>query len=162
VFCTPPPPPVVGGGDDNDVDWVARGLSSSGDGSIVASTLRWSLASLSPSGGDRGGAGRLAEFLVGVRRTSLEARRYRVGWTRLGAGGRKRRVAAVAAGPRTGSLGQGVSSGVAGDGDGRGLDDWTTTRRMPPRHVSERGVSPPATCRSSRPVTERDGSEGGD
>jgi hypothetical protein len=51
----PSPPPVVGGGDDNDVDWVARGLSSSGDGSIVASTLRWSLASLSPSGGDRGG-----------------------------------------------------------------------------------------------------------
>ena len=51
----PSPPPVVGGGDDDDVDWVARGLSSSGDGSIVASTLRWSLASLSLLGGDRGG-----------------------------------------------------------------------------------------------------------
>ena len=55
MFCTPPPPPIVGGVDDDDVDWVARGLSSSGDGSIVASTLRCSSASLSPSGGDWGG-----------------------------------------------------------------------------------------------------------
>ena len=54
MFYTPPLP-VVGGVDDDDVDWVARGLSSSGDGSIVASTLGWSLALLSPSGGDRGG-----------------------------------------------------------------------------------------------------------
>jgi hypothetical protein len=35
---------------------------------------------------------------------------------------------------------------------GRGLDDWMTARRMPPCRVSERGVSPPNTCRSSRPV----------
>ncbi len=51
----PSPPPVVGGVDDNDMDWVARGLSSSGDESIVVSTLRWLSTSLSPLGGDRGG-----------------------------------------------------------------------------------------------------------
>jgi hypothetical protein len=34
---------------------MARGLSSSDNGSIVASTLRWSSASLLLSGGDRGG-----------------------------------------------------------------------------------------------------------
>jgi len=49
--CSAPlPPPVVGGGDDANVDWVARGLSSSCDRSIVTSMLRRSLASLSPSG----------------------------------------------------------------------------------------------------------------
>ena len=61
-----PPPPlwVVGGVDDNDMDWVARGLSSSGDGSIVVSTLRWLSTSLSLSGGDRGG-GREAHGIPG-------------------------------------------------------------------------------------------------
>jgi hypothetical protein len=34
------PPSVVGGGDDDDVDWVARGLLSSDDGSNVVLTLR--------------------------------------------------------------------------------------------------------------------------
>ncbi len=89
MFCTPPP--VVGGGDDDGVDWVARGLLSSDNGSIVALTLRWSLASLSPSGGDGGGgAGRLTKFLAGVRRTSIEeAGRYKAGWTSSArAGGR--------------------------------------------------------------------------
>jgi len=57
VFCAPPSPPqrVLGGGDDDNADWVARGLSSSEEGSIVASMLGWSSASLLPSGGDRGG-----------------------------------------------------------------------------------------------------------
>ena len=57
VFCAPPSPPrrVLGGGDDDNVDWVARSLSSSENGSIVASMLRWSSASLLSSGGDRGG-----------------------------------------------------------------------------------------------------------
>jgi hypothetical protein len=57
VFCAPPSPPrcVLGGGDDDNADWVARSLSSSENGSIVALTLRWSSASLLPSGGDRGG-----------------------------------------------------------------------------------------------------------
>jgi hypothetical protein len=84
-----PPPPVVGGGDDDDVEWVACGLLSSDDESIVALTLRWSSALLSLSGGDGGGAGRLAEFLAGVRRTSIKAGRYKAGWTRLSAGGRR-------------------------------------------------------------------------
>ena len=34
------PPSVVGGGDDDDVDWVARGVLSSDDGSNVVLTLR--------------------------------------------------------------------------------------------------------------------------
>jgi hypothetical protein len=81
VQCSVPPLlPVVGSGDNNDMDWVARGLSSSGGGSIVASTLRRLSASLSPlGGGSGGGAGRIAEFLAGVRRTSIEAGRYKAG-----------------------------------------------------------------------------------
>jgi len=76
-------------------------------------------------GGERegGAARRLVGFLAGVRRTSIEAGRYKAGWrwTRLStAGGRgwrqRRRL-----GRR--SRGRGTSSGVAGDGDGRGLDD---------------------------------------
>jgi len=42
---------------------------------------------------------------------------------RLSAGGSKRGVAALVAGTRTGSQGWGASSGVAGDGSGRGPDD---------------------------------------
>ncbi len=128
----------MGGVDEDAVDWVARGLKSSGDGSIVVLTLRWSSsASLSPTGGDQGGAGRLTEFLAGVRR--IEAGRYKVGWTRLSAGGRKRRAAAVAAGPGKGSRGQGASSGAAGDGDGRGLDDRVAD--APPSRFVEGGLS---------------------
>ena len=33
------------------------------------------------------------EFLAGVRRTKIEAGRYKAGWTRLSTGGMKRRVA---------------------------------------------------------------------
>ena len=57
VFCAPPSPPrrVLGGRDDNNADWVAFCLSSSENGSIVASTLLWLLASLLPLGGDRRG-----------------------------------------------------------------------------------------------------------
>ena len=89
----------MGGGDNEDVDWVARDRLSSGHGSIVASTLRRSLVPLSPSEGDGGGGGRLTEFLAGVRRTSIKAGRYKVGWMRLSAGRRKRRAAASVAGP---------------------------------------------------------------
>ena len=64
MFCAlppaPPAPPALGGGDDDDADWVARGLSSSGDGSLVASTLRWSSALLSPWGGEGRGGGKEA------------------------------------------------------------------------------------------------------
>ena len=114
----PPPPPALGSRDDDDADWVARGLlSSSGDGSLVASTRR------------------LAEFLAGVRRTKIEARRYKAGWARLSAGGRKRRATAPVVETRTGSQGHGVSLGVAGDSDGWGPDDRASD--APPCHVSE-------------------------
>ena len=80
ALCSVPlPSPVLGGRDDDDTDWVARLLLSSGDGSIVASTLHCSSTLLLPSGGDGGGAMRLTEFLVGVRRTSIEAGRYNAG-----------------------------------------------------------------------------------
>jgi hypothetical protein len=71
----------------------------------------------------RGWAGRLAEFLVGVRRTSIEAGRYKAGWTRLSAGGRKRRVAASVAGPPVpgagGELGRGGRRQWPGTGQPR-------------------------------------------
>jgi hypothetical protein len=47
---------------------------------------------------------RLAGFLAGVRRTKIEAGRYKAGWMRLSAGGR---------------------TGMAGEGDDRGTDDRT-------------------------------------
>jgi len=61
--------------------------------------------------------------LVGVRRTKIEAGRYKAGWMRLSAGGRKRGAVALVAGTRRGSKGWGASSGVAGDNDGGGPDD---------------------------------------
>ena len=130
ALCSAPlSPPVLGGGDDDDSDWVARVLSSFGDGSIVASTLRWSsvVGAVVAVGGRRGGEGarRFVEFLAGVRRTSIDTRRYKSGWTRLSTGKRKRRAKALATRPGTGSRGLGVSSHVAANGDGRGPDDRT-------------------------------------
>ena len=58
VLCSAPlPPPTLDGGDGDDADWVARSLTSSGDGSCVALMLRWSAALLSPWGGEGGGGG---------------------------------------------------------------------------------------------------------
>ena len=141
VFCAPPSPPrrVLGGGDDNNTDLVARGLSSSEkDPSWLRRCAghrhrccRW---------GETGeGARRLAEALAGVRRTSIEDGRYKAGWTRLSAGGRKRRTKALAAGTGTGSRGRGVSSGVAGDGDAWGPDDCAAD--APPSRFGEGGLS---------------------
>jgi hypothetical protein len=75
ALCSVPlPPPVLGGRDDDDTDWEARLLLSSGDGSIVAVDVVVAV------GGRRGGgARRLTEFLAGVRRTSIEAGRYKAG-----------------------------------------------------------------------------------
>jgi len=66
---------------------------------------------------------------VGVRRTKIEAGRYKAGWMRPSTGGRKRGAAALVAGTRWGSQGWGASSGMAGNGDSRGpdnreADDW--------------------------------------
>ncbi len=101
-------------------------------GVIVAVGGRW-----------RGGAGRLAEFLAGVRRTSIEAGRYKAGWrwTRLStAGGRgwrqRRRL-----GRR--SRGRGTSSGVAGDGDGRELDEDDHSADVPPSRFRGGSLLPP-------------------
>ena len=89
----------------------------------------------------------------------IEAGRYKVGWMRLSAGGRKRGAAAsVASRTRTGSQGPGASSGVAGDSDCRGPDDRAAD--APPVTFSRGGVLFPP------PVDRRgpggDGSNGGD
>jgi len=56
VFCALPPAPLaLGGRDNNDTDLVVRGLLSSGDCSLVASTLHWLSALMLPWGGEGGG-----------------------------------------------------------------------------------------------------------
>jgi hypothetical protein len=98
----PSPPPVVGGGDDKDVDWVARGLSSSGGNSIVASTLRRSSASLSPWGREGGGGGEEACGIPGRGEENKYRGRKVEGGVEVDDaqhGGRKRMAAASAAGP---------------------------------------------------------------
>jgi hypothetical protein len=50
-------------------------------------------------------ARRLAEFLAGVRWTKIEAGRYKkAGWTRLSAGGRKRRATSSVVKTQTGRV----------------------------------------------------------
>jgi hypothetical protein len=144
ALCSAPsPPPALDGGDDDDADWVARGLTSSGDRSLVASTLRWSAG-----GRGRGGAvRRLVGFLAGVRRTKIEAGRYKAGWMRLSAGGRKRGVAASVAGTRRGPRGGGRARAWRATAT---AGDRTTAQQIPPCLVSEGGVSPPAPRRSSQ------------
>jgi hypothetical protein len=73
-----------------------------------------------------------------VRRTKIKARRYKVRWTRLSAGGRKRRATASVVETRTGSQGHGVSLGVAGDSDSWGPDDRTSD--APPVAFQKVGV----------------------
>ena len=52
ALCSAPLPPLaLGGRDDDDADWLAGGLSSTGDGSLVALKLCWSSALSSPRGG---------------------------------------------------------------------------------------------------------------
>jgi hypothetical protein len=131
-WCSaPPPPPALGGGDDDLTDWLTCSLSSSGDESITALTLCWLLAlsSLSGSGGRGGAARRLMEFLVGVRRMRIEARRYSAGPMRLITGGRKGRVEASAAGTEMGSRGR-----IGRGGRRRRPRTGATTRQMPPHH----------------------------
>jgi hypothetical protein len=56
ALCSAPfPAPALDGRDDDNTDWVAHGLTSSSDGFLVALTLRWSAALLSPWGGEGGG-----------------------------------------------------------------------------------------------------------
>ena len=78
-----------------------------------------------------------------MRRTKIEAGRYKAGWMRLSTGGRKRRAAeeeeggSVGGQDPDGDKGQGASLGVAGDSDCWGPDDRAFD--APPRRVSERG-----------------------
>ncbi len=74
---------------------------------------------------------RLAEFLAGVRRTKIEAGRFTAGWTRLNAGGRRRRVTVLVVKTRMGSQGRGASLGMAGDSDGWGPDDRAVSSSCP-------------------------------
>jgi hypothetical protein len=97
------------------------------------------------------------EFLVGVRRTKIEAGRYTAEWTRLNAGGRRRRVRALVVETRTGSQGRGASLGVVGDSE-RSLgvagdsDSWGLDNRAAdaPPLCFGRGGLPPAPRRSWR------------
>ena len=133
LSSAPLPPPALDGGDDDDAGWVARGLTSSGDGSLVSALVGGVVVSVGGRG--RGVLRRLVGFLAGVRRTKIKAGRYKVGWMKLSACGRKRGAAVLVAGTRTGSQGWGASSGVVGNGDGRGPDDRASD--APPCHVSE-------------------------
>jgi hypothetical protein len=124
LSSAPLPPPALDGGDDDDAGWVARGLTPPAMGpSWLRLCAGWRRCCL--RGGERegGAARRLVGFLAGVRRKKIEAGRYKAGWMKLSAGGRKRGVAALMAGTRTGSQGWGASSGVVGDGDGQGPDE---------------------------------------
>ena len=73
--------------------------------------------------------------------------------------GRKRWAAALVAGTRTGSQGRGASSGVAGDGNGRGPDDLAAD--APPVTFWRGGsLFPPPFDR--RGAVDGDGSNSGD
>ena len=113
-MCPSPPPPALDGGYDGDADWVAHGLTSSGNGALVASTLCW-LAALLLSGGEGegGGGGEEACGIPGRGEEDKDRGREVQGGV----------DEALVAGTRAGSQGRGVSLDVAGDGDGRGPDD---------------------------------------
>ena len=129
----------MGGGDNDDVDWVARDLLFSDDGSIVALMLRWSSASLLPSGGD-GGGDREARGIPGRgEEDEYQDRKVQGRMDETQRGREERRAVAVASGPETGSQGRGASSGVAGDSDGRGLDGCAAD--APPSRFGEGGLS---------------------
>ena len=111
---------------------MARGLSTSGNGSIVVSTLRWLSASLSPSGGD--GGGREACGIPGRG----EEDKYR---------GRKVQGGVDKAQHRREEEEGGSGGGWAQDGVTGGLEDRVAD--APPSRFGE-GRSPPAPCQLSR------------
>jgi hypothetical protein len=120
-----------------------HGLSSSGDGSLVASSLRWSSALLSPWGGEGGGGGEEACRIPGRGEEDEDRCREVVTWwggqgsTQAGGGGGRQR--------RWSRPGRGPS--VAGDSDGWEPDDRAAD--APPVAFRKGGV-PPAPRRSSR------------
>jgi hypothetical protein len=149
VFCAPPPP-ALDGGYDSDADWVARGLTSSGDGSFVASTLRWSGALLLPGGEGGGGAEDACGIPDGGEEDEDRGREVQGGVDE-----------ALVAGTRTELQGRGASLDVEGDRDGRGPDDCAAD--APPRYVSEGGsLFPPPVDVDRRGPVDGDGWNGGD
>jgi hypothetical protein len=145
VFCAPPSPPrrVLGGGDPVGTTTTRNGWPAACRPQKTGSSWLRRCAGRRHHCCRRGetgeGARRLVEALAGVRRTSIEAGRYKAGWTRLSAGGRKRRAKASAAGTGTGSQGQGANPGAAGDGDAWGPDDRAAD--APPLRFGEGGLS---------------------
>ena len=132
----PPPPPALGGRDDDDADWVARGLSSSGDGSLVASTLCWSSSALlSPWGGEGGGGGEEACGVPG--RGEEDEDEVQGGVKEAWRGREEEEGGSVGGWDPDGDKGRGASLGVAGDSDGWGPDDRASD--APPFRVLERG-----------------------
>ncbi len=91
---------------------------------------------------------------MGVRRTKIEARRYKAGWTRLSAGGTKRRATALVVETRTGSQEHGASLGVAGNSDGWGPDDRASD--APPVMFQKVGVFLPPPVDRRGPVDGND------
>ena len=106
-------------------------------------------------------ARRLAGFLAGVRRTKIEAGRYKAGWMRLSAGGRKRVAAASVAGTRSGSQGRGARGRARAWRATVTAGDRTTARQMPPpSHFGGGSLFPPPIDRHG-PV-DGDGLNSGD
>jgi hypothetical protein len=91
-----------------------------------------------------------------MRRTSIEAKRHKAGWTRLSAGGRKRRAKAL--GGRAWDRVPGASSGVASDGDGQ---DRMTALQIPSIVFRREGSLLPPPVDRCIPM-DGDGSNGGD
>ena len=142
ALCSVPLPSPVLGGRDDDTDWVARLLLSSGDGSIVASTLHCSSTLLLPSGGD-GGGGNEAHGIPGRG----EEDKYR-GWKvqcrvdEAQCGWEEEEGESIGSRTRDMVPGAGCKLVAAGNGDGRGPGDHAAD--APPSHFGE-------GCLSSRP-----------
>ena len=161
ALCSAPSPPRPGrwgwrrrglGGPRRDVlrRWVPCGFDAVLVGGVVVAV----------GGRGRGGAvRRLVGFLAGVRRTKIEAGRYKAGWMRLSAGGRKRGVAALVAGTRRGPRGGGRARAWRATAT---AGDRTTARgRYPPVAFRTGGYLLPPPVDRHKPV-DGDGSNGGD
>ena len=144
MYCAPPP--ILGDRDDDDADWdwVACLLSSSGDRSIMASTLRWLSTLLSPSGGDGGGARRKEAHGIHGRGEEDEyrGRKVQYGVDEAQCGWEEEEGESIGSRTRDMVPGAGCKLVAAGNGDGRGPGDHAAD--APPSHFGE-------GCLSSRP-----------
>ena len=130
---------------------MARGLTSSGNGPLVASTLRWLAALLSPWVGEGEGGDEEA-----CRGEEDEDQGWEVqGWLDEAQRGREEEGGVSVGGPQ----GWGASSGVTGDGDARGPDDRAAD--APPSRIGGGGFLLPPPVDRLGPVYG-DGLNGGD